>query len=82
MDIVMSYRKKVLERLEQASEFLSSGAVARILEVDAAAFNKQRSRGSGPPFEQLPGCRPVYSRDVLIKWVMSGTTHRPKGMDC
>jgi hypothetical protein len=76
----MSYRKKVLERLERASEFMSTGAVARILEVDATALTKQRSRGSGPPFEQLPGCRPVYSRDVLIEWVKSGTEYRPQGM--
>ncbi|MBA4222523.1 MAG: hypothetical protein C0458_17475 [Methylobacterium sp.] len=76
----MSYLKKVLERLEKAPEFLSTGAVAQILEVDAAALNKQRSRGSGPPFEQLPGCRPVYSRDTLIQWVKSGTAHKPQGM--
>jgi hypothetical protein len=81
LDIVMSYLKKVLERLEGAPEFLSSAAVARILEVDATALNKQRSRGSGPPFEQLPGCRPIYSRADLIKWVMLGTAHKPQGMD-
>lgn len=54
--VAMSYLKKVLERLEKAPEFLSTGAVAQILEVETAALNKQRSRGSGPPFEQLPGC--------------------------
>lgn len=77
----MSYITKVLQRLEQAPEFLSSGQVAQILEIEAAAFNRRRERGGGPPFEKLPGCRPTYCRADLIAWVRLGTTHRPRGMD-
>lgn len=76
----MSYLKKVLERLERAPEFMCSNAVAKILEIDVSAFNKMRARGSGPPFEQLPGLRPVYSRSDLIEWVKRGTAHMPAGM--
>ncbi len=77
----MSYIAKVLKRLEQAPEFLTSGQVAKILEIEATAFNRRRGRGGAPPFEQLPGCRPTYNRADLIAWVKCGTTYRPRGMD-
>jgi hypothetical protein len=77
----MSYIAKVLQRLEQAPEFLSSGQVAKILEIEAATFNRRRGRRGGPPFEQLPGCRPIYNRADLIAWVKCGTTYRPRDMD-
>lgn len=77
----MSYLNKVLERLEKVPEFLSSSEVARILELPTTAFYKKRSRGGGPPFEQLPGCRPVYSRADLVDWVKCGITHKPTGTE-
>lgn len=77
----MSYIAKVLQRLQRAPEFLSSGQVAQILEIEAATFNRRRGRGGGPPFEQLPGCRPTYSRADLIAWVKHSTTYRPRGME-
>lgn len=75
----MSYIEKVLQRLECAPEFMNSGKVAQILEIPPSAFNKRRGRGGGPPFEQLPGCRPTYSRAALIAWVKRGKTYKSAG---
>lgn len=75
----MTYIEKVLQRLEYAPEFLTSGMVAQILEIPPTAFNKRRGRGGGPPFEQLPGCRPTYSRAVLIAWVKRGKVYKSPG---
>lgn len=77
----MSYIEKVLQRLERAPEFMSSGKVAQILEVPAATFNRRRGRGGGPPFERLPGSPPVYSRADLIAWVKRGEVSRPRGLE-
>lgn len=68
LDSAVSYLKMILDRLEREPEFLCTRAVSRILNISPPALRMRRMRGSGPPFVQLPGSRPIYSRTELVAW--------------
>ena len=66
---------------EQASRFLLTQGVKR----SPKTLQKDRVKGTGPPFRKVNGCRVIYERPALQRWAaaqlsmpISSTSELPK----